>query len=376
MKDEITLMAVGDIMLGDHPIRLGNGVRSTMEKKGPSYLFSKVKDLFHGVDIVFGNLEAVISDIGLDRKKIESAEFRGDPNSAPALKEAGFNVLGFANNHCMEYGLDAFWDTIRMLREHQIFVSGLRSTHEHCIPYEITKGETKAVLLSFSLCCENYHKGGEVPYSLTGKENILKEVETYRNKANFVIVSLHWGEEYMLYPSPEQIIFTHQLVDHGTNLVISHHPHVLQTVERYKGALITYSLGNFVFDMWQANTRRSVILKTVFSREGISNIEFIPIYINDLFQPDPLSGKKKEEFTNHLEYLKSLFTEKYIDQHGNIQISNLGSMEKEYKKIADRKIIRNRLENYFYFLTHFYQYKLDIIKQSFMRSFLRRLGRV
>ncbi|MEW6418493.1 MAG: CapA family protein [Nitrospirota bacterium] len=63
MEKEIMLIAVGDIMLGDHPVRLGNGVRSTIEKLGTSQLFSNVKDQFSDADIVFGNLEVVLSDI-------------------------------------------------------------------------------------------------------------------------------------------------------------------------------------------------------------------------------------------------------------------------------------------------------------------------
>ena len=371
MKREITFAAVGDLMLGDHPVRFGNGVRSRIEKDGTEYLFSKTKPLWEGSDIVFGNVEAILSDIGLNKARLDSAEFRGSPESIPALKKVGFNVLNLSNNHCMEYGLDAFWETVNLLRKQGIFVTGLRSDVGGCIPYELEKNGVKATLLSYSLCCENYYKGNEVPYTFATEEKILQEVALYRDRSDVLIVSLHWGEEYMSYPSPQQVVFAHRLVDHGVDLILGHHPHVLQGVEKYKNAVIAYSLGNFIFDMWQRPTRQSIILKGTFSKDGISEVEMIPLYINDRFQPEILDKRLHPEFLQSMERLGSMISEKYahIETH-------LPSLEADYLKQAHKKVLFNRFENYFFFLSHIYQYSSDVIFQSMARFFKRRVEEV
>jgi hypothetical protein len=94
--------------------------------------------------------------------------------------------------------------------------------------------------------------------SVTGED--LAAIQT--SNAPVKIVSIHWGDEYSHYPSPEQIELAHRLVDHGACLVLGHHPHVVQGVESYRNAVIAYSLGNFIFDMdWSERTRSSILLK-------------------------------------------------------------------------------------------------------------------
>lgn len=372
VKEVITFTAVGDIMLGEHPVRLGNGVRSHIEKLGGEYLFSKVVTLWNDSDIVFGNLEVALSDIGLIKGRLESEEFRGSTNSIPLLKEAGFNVLGISNNHCMEHGINAFQETTDLLQGHGIFVAGLKGQDSRCIPYEIIINNIKVFLLSYSLRSENYYKGGLIPYTLASENQIIEEVRYFKIKSDFLIVSLHWGEEFMDYPSPEHVIFAHKLVDTGANLIIGHHPHVLQGVEKYKNSVIVYSLGNFVFDMWQKKTRKTVIFKAKFSKQGISSVELIPIHINDFFQPEPLISKLREYFLYEIEKLDNLILTNYknIDNCTNKDIE---LMEKQYLKLAYKKTIQHRIGNYLYFLAHIYRYKPSIIVLSLTRSFLRRL---
>lgn len=371
MKDRLSLVAVGDLMFGDHPVRFGNGVRSQTEKLGPDYLFSKVKSVWNDADIVFGNLEAVLSDIGLVRQKVESAEFRGAPSTVPALKRAGFNLLNFANNHCMEYGLDAFWETVDLVRKQGIVVTGLRSDAGGCIPYKIEKDGMKATLLSYSLCCENYYKGREVPYAFSTEEKVLQEVSAYRDRSDVLIVSLHWGEEYMTYPSPQQVVFARRLIDQGVHLILGHHTHVLQGVEKYKKGVIVYSLGNFIFDMWQRPTRQSMMLKVTLSKDGTSEIEMIPVYINDLFQPEIPDKRFHSEFLQSMHQVESMISDKYAHLE-----TDLPSLQSDYLKLAHQKMIRNRFENYFYFLSHLYQYHPNVIYQSLTRSFKRRMEEV
>lgn len=207
-----------------------------------------------------------------------------------------------------------------------------------------------------------------MPYTCATEETILREVALYRDRSDFLVVSLHWGEEYMNYPSPQQVVFAHRLVDQGVHLILGHHPHVLQGVERYKGALIAYSLGNFIFDTWQRPTRQSIMLKVTFSKDEISKVDTIPIFINDLFQPEILAGRLQQEFMKSMEQLGSMISEKYRHLE-----KDLPSLQADYLKQAHKKVLRNRFENYFYFLSHLYRYSPQVIYQSFARSFNRRV---
>ena len=372
----IKLAAVGDMMLGDHPVRLGNGVRSVIERLGTEHLFTHVEPLFRECDIVFGNLEAPHSDMGALPNRLESIEFRGSKESIPVLKKAGFNILNFSNNHCMQHGEKAFWETVNLIRQNGIFPAGVKGDDDRCIPYEFEKNNTRMILLSYSLRAENYHPGKNLPYTFKNEDSIIEEVMYFRDSADFLILSLHWGEEYMDFPSPMQVLFSHKLADAGANLIIGHHPHVLQGVELYRDSLIVYSLGNFVFDMWQKKTRKSAILRVDFSREGIDNFDLIPIYINDTFQPKPMDGKSYEKFLKELANLNQAIKERYLAKDLEADLNAVKKAEKYYQKLAHKRMTKHRLEDYYYFLSHIYQYSPNIIFQSAKRSLLRRMGEI
>jgi poly-gamma-glutamate capsule biosynthesis protein CapA/YwtB (metallophosphatase superfamily) len=138
-------------------------------------------------------------------------------------------------------------------------------------------------------------------------------VKAAKAKANFVIVSMHSGTEYAPRPNKRQQQFARAAIDSGAELVLGHHPHVVQTAEIYKGKYIFYSLGNFVFDqMWSRQTREGLMLKIIFNKDGIvchscdlpteasakagsrnpvPKIEYQPVLIYDYAQPRILTGK-------------------------------------------------------------------------------------
>lgn len=103
---------------------------------------------------------------------------------------------------------------------------------------------------------------------------------------------MHWGDEYINLPSIFQIYFAHDIIDAGADVIIGHYPHVLQPVEKYKGRIISYSLGNFVSDMCSETTKKSMILKIIFNQNQIKKVELIPIYINKNYQPEISTNKK------------------------------------------------------------------------------------
>lgn len=375
MDSLITVTAVGDIMLGDHPVRIGNGVRSQIEREGTGWLFSRVKHLFEESDIVFGNLEVVHSDVEMKANDLASIEFRGAPESLADLRNAGFNVLGFANNHCMEHGRGAFLDTVDRLKRTGIAVAGLRKTGGEAIPYEMMKHGRRIALLAYSMRPEAYSTDMQLPYALSNEPEILKQVIETKNTADIVIVSLHWGEEFMEYPSQRQVKFAHNLVDAGACLILGHHPHVLQGIEEYRGAVIAYSLGNFVFDMWQRETRISMVLRARVYQDGTARFEIIPTEISDSCQPVPLEDGEMVRARRDFEALSSkiLCLQGSEVNHGKRKVRLL-SNDGDYLALATKRTLHHRLGNYMYFVRNIYRYRTELVAQSVRRSIYRRFG--
>ena len=189
-------------------------------------------------------------------------------------------------------------------------------------------------------------------------------------------MSLHWGEEFLDYPSASQVVFAHKLVDAGASLILGHHPHVLQGIERYKGAVIAYSLGNFVFDMWQSPTRVSMVLKVHCAKSTIE-FEAVPVYINSSFQPVLLDGVERRKCVAKLVALDNKIQRNYLDRSvDSWDADELQRSEMEYARQARRMTQRHRLENYAFFLTHLHQYKGSIVRQSLSRFFSRRVEEI
>jgi gamma-polyglutamate biosynthesis protein CapA len=374
VADGISIIGVGDIMLGDHPVRIGNGVRSQIERNGMEWLFSEVKHLFAGSDVVFGNLEVVHSDLGLKPNYLPSMEFRASPESVSAVRAAGFTVVGLANNHCMEHGRSAFLETVDRLTAVGVAVAGIRGPERGVEPYEMTAAGRKVVLLAFSMRPEAYSKEPVLPYCLADENEILQRVAEVRERADVLILSLHWGEEFMEYPSRSQVAFAHRLVDAGVNVILGHHPHVLQGVERYRGAVIAYSLGNFVFDMWQEETRGSMILRVQIGEDGAANYEIVPVHISDRFQPIPLEGDKNAKALTEIARLSAMIPGDQSDApaaDSGHAAANHG--ETGYYEIAARRTLIHRLGNYWYFIRHIHQYRRELVLQSLKRSISRRV---
>jgi len=283
----ITLMFAGDIMLD-------RGVEYMIEKYGEGdyrFPFLKIADDLRKADILFGNLESVISDKG---KKVGSIySFRADPKALEGLIYAEFDVLSVANNHVFDYGRAAMEDNFKRLKEAGIgFVGGGFSEKE---AYSGVIKEIKGTRIAFLA----YTNLGS-PYWLATKERsgiawvdwinieeIKKDIEETKKRADIVIVSLHAGEEYSSEPNLFQIEFSKACIDFGADLVIGHHPHVVQPIEKYKQGYIAYSLGNFVFDQgFSEETMKGQLLEVLIKNGKIEEVIPKEVKINNFFQPE------------------------------------------------------------------------------------------
>lgn len=354
----LKISAVGDISLGDHPVCAGHGMRSTFEKNG-SHVLQHVAPIIKDADLAVGNLETVASDVGLKPGFLPSFEMRGAPEALNYIKDAGFTLLGVANNHAMQHGEEAFHDSVQNLKERGFGVLGLDEIPGRTKPYRFTKEGVEHVFFAVSLRPEEWHEGN-VPYSLRNDfQSLVKEVEELKADCQgFLICSIHWGLELLDYPGPREVELGRALIDAGVDVVLGHHSHLLWPVERYSDGLIFYSLGNFVFDLWAEDTKLSVIVNLDLEKGKPPAYSLVPVSI----------GK---DFT--LKLADEAASSKIRDRMKEGKRTPFVSDE-EYKNSYRAAVKKAKPVKYRYFLKNFYRYSPNIFVQSLTRTLLRRLS--
>lgn len=306
----IRVCAVGDISLGDHPITRGFGVRSAVLRAGGAHLFRHVKSILRTADVVFGNLEGVISESKVDCGVAMSGTFLAPGTAIDALTDGGFNVLNIANNHALQYGRRGFDDTIAALHTARIDVVGMRDSGVYStVPVIKSAAGTTVGILGYSKIAENFFR--EQPlYAVWDAERVGADIRHLRGAVDFVVVSCHWGAEQCVYPPADVRHAARQMIDAGADVVLGHHSHVFQSIERYAGGLIFYSLGNFVFDtIWEGDSRVSAVLRLLLEKQSGGKrltYELVPVRINSRYQPTPVAGRAKQEFLDRLQQVATM----------------------------------------------------------------------
>lgn len=238
----IRLIAVGDVCLAQ-------GVETEMDRHGRGFPFAAMKKTLRTADISFGNLECCLASHGQPVPK--QYNFRGRPRGALALSEAGFTVVSLANNHSLDYGKVALAETVDNLEKQHVTPVGAGRTLADARSLRIItiRGVKVGFLAYLGLFPAVVPlREGEPGVAMADPVVIKREVEAARKKVDFLIVSVHAGKEYTFVHTARQAEIAHTAIDAGADLVIGHHPHVVQDVETYKGKQIFYSLGNFVFN--------------------------------------------------------------------------------------------------------------------------------
>ena len=298
--EEVSLIAAGDISFS-------RGVERIVKKqKDINYPFLEMRDYLKGADLVFGNLETPITK-GPEIPDFEMI-FRSNPGTEQALKHAGFSVLSLANNHTPNFGKQGLKDTFNYLAEAGIkYVGAGNNEQEANQPVYIEKKGIKFAFLAYndtdvvpaSYEATNSHAGT----AFMRTERMTQAVKEAKQKTDFVIVSMHSGIEYTDKLNDSQVNFAHAAIDAGADLIIGHHPHVVQTVEKYKGKYIFYSLGNFVFDQPQSQeTKEGLAIKIYFAKEGINKISLLPVVMENLAQPRMANQNEAEKILQRLNF--------------------------------------------------------------------------
>lgn len=259
---------------------------------------------FKKADIIFGNLESVLGD------KSDKLFFPGKPynfiaplKTADTLQWLGFNVLSMANNHTMDYGGSPITKTRKALIKRGISPFGAgKNLDEARKPAIRTVRDTKFGFLGYSighspLVFASKKRAGAVPYNM---KIMLDDIKSYRSKVDVLVISLHWGVEYEKEPSKNQIKVAHTLIDAGADVILGHHPHVMQGIEFYKGKLIAYSLGNFLFDQKHKDTPRSFMLVMKFKNKKLLRAYVEPLGRFNSFYPKIARGREGDNILKEL----------------------------------------------------------------------------
>lgn len=276
-----TLLFVGDIMLS-------RAIGSSMGKNNNwSYPFLKVADLLKSADLTFGNLESPISKNGTKVGSIYS--FKADPKSIEGLLYSGFDVVSVANNHIWDYGGEAFKDTLKILKENNIsYIGGGFTYDEAHTPIIKEVNGAKIAYLGYTNLLPPFlgTKGDKLTVAFPDEGQMIMDINNAKGLADIVVVSFHWGNEYETRHNSYQENLAHVAINAGANLVVGHHPHVIQEIEKYKDGYIAYSLGNFVFDQnFSDETKTGLLLSVTLKNKKIDQVTSEKVNFNSSYQP-------------------------------------------------------------------------------------------
>ena len=320
--EEIIINAVGDIMLAGKWAPL-------LRSKGYDHPFAVVRPELACGDINLANLESPIATCGSECTS-KQFRFRAEPAVAKAVRAAGFNLVTLANNHSMDFGGEALAETLRHLDSAGIAWVGAGANlgeARKMVLYNI-KGK-KIAFLGYSLTQPiEFFAGQTRPGTAPGYEKLVTaDVASARRQADYVVVSFHWGKEASGTVQAYQRNAAHNAINAGADVIIGHHPHVLQGIELYKSGIIFYSLGNFAFASKSTTADVSALIRLRLDDKQ-RTAEILPLDVLHRrvgFQPRLLSGAKAESVIEKLRSLSSPFKTEIPNKSGKYLVSFSGS---------------------------------------------------
>jgi hypothetical protein len=353
---DILLYAVGDV---------------GPNREDPDSMFRYVRPILTQGDIVFCQLEPVLSRRGSPLPQARLA-MRADPKSASAIKNAGIDVVSFASNHCMDWGSDAFFDTISALQGQGLLVIGVgKNIKEARKPAIIESKGTRVAFLAYNTILPmgywaEANRPGCAPmrawtlyeqiehdqpgtscriHTFPNREDLEamgEDIKKAKTQADVVILSMHWGIHFVpAVIADYQRQVGHVAIDSGADLILGHHAHILKGIEVYKGKVIVYSLSNFALESpfafaegslnspaqkeiqslyWKPgpespmhpDATKTLVTKCIISNKGIKTVSILPTIIDKESQPEVLTSKD-ERFGEIVRYMEKITADQGLD---------------------------------------------------------------
>ena len=291
-----TISAVGDCTFGtDENFAYEGSMPAKYDEVGDfNYFFENVKSVFEADDLTIVNFEGTLTDSTTREDK--QFAFKADKSYAEILTDGFVEAANLANNHSKDYGEQSYNDTMDALDK-----AGITNFGYDRVAIKKVKGIKVGLVGTYVLAD-----------GLGVKDSMEKNIQDLKDEgAQVIIASFHWGEEKAEYPNDVQVELAHAAIDAGADLVLGHHPHVLQGIEQYKGKNIVYSLGNFCFggNMYPSDMDTMIFQQTFTLKGGklqednVTNI--IPCSISSAedynnYQPTPAAREKETEILNKI----------------------------------------------------------------------------
>jgi poly-gamma-glutamate synthesis protein (capsule biosynthesis protein) len=294
----VTLMFSGDVTLAD----------SFADTIGQDYdrTFAGMNE-YREADLAMVNLENPLTKatLALPNKQFN---FKADPNLVKVLEKGGVDVVTLANNHTMDYKEPGLTETMQTLDQAGILHVGAGQDEKEARRPEIldVKGQRVAYLAYYGADFQaaKEHTPGT---NYADQARIAADIKAIRDQVDWIVVNFHWGEELATHPADWQVDLAHFTIDQGADVIVGHHPHVLQGAEIYKGRPISYSLGNFIFGGNSRKDYDTAVLKVALKGKQMK-VEFLPVEVRD-FQPKVVSGDRSNQILKQITDLSSGFQE-------------------------------------------------------------------
>ena len=293
---EILLSFTGDCILGtDEFFAWDTGLPAYYNLYGPEYFLKNVRSIFEEDDLTIVNMEGTLTE---ETTRVDKQfAFKGDPEYVKILTSSSVEAANVANNHSHDYGEKSFQDTVQTLEENGIKTFGYD---------DVAVLEVKGIRVGMFGIYELDDHLERIPQV---KQDIAKLKD---QNVDIIVAVFHWSNELVTVPDENQVTLAHLAIDEGADVVVGHHPHVVQGIDEYKGKMIAYSLGNFCFG---GNTHPTEMDTFIFQQKFIldgkrnitgSEYKVIPCRVSsettyNNYQPTPLMGEEAKETMDKIE---------------------------------------------------------------------------
>jgi hypothetical protein len=280
--------------------------------------FAFTEAILQRADLVFGNLEAPFTR-RMEPSFEKSVSLRIPPENVSYLKEANFSVVSLANNHVYDHGAEGFRETAEVLDTAGIARIGAGANVDECLREALFERRGRKIAFASFYREGEYESFEDLCIAAMNPQLVRHRIAELKRRSDVVVLSFHWGIENVAYPSPAQQRFARQCVAAGASVIIGHHPHRLQGVERHSGGLIFYSLGNFNFVPCGVGLSPDHDLSTIaditIGDDGSLSYELIPVRVGGDFCPHPITGQAEtasfHSLTDRLSRVASAGIEKW-----------------------------------------------------------------
>ena len=274
----IELFFCGDVFLANTTFNKRIGLGAKVSQLGKDKKIESLHSLAEKSDFVFCNLESPLTN---DGEIVKNSSFIGSSNIPQLLTNSCVNIISIANNHILDHGVDKFEETIKILeRNGMSFVGKYENGMSNICIFE--KNNIKVGYAAFNGVDLHKINNPDLLAELNEKTVKLTLEKMSSLEVDIKVLSFHWGDEYITIPSPDQIKLGHFAIENGANIIVGHHPHVVQPIECYKDGLIMYSLGNCIFDFLQSKQfREGIVVKASINKLLKIEYKVIPILLQE-----------------------------------------------------------------------------------------------